>query len=276
MKYSRDFKEAVSLILGGQTDLGLERLENVQGHEVFKNLVKAEIAYYREDYKNAMYFDEHSLSQDGLWYDSFVTVHHLRAYVYAAKKLGSISRAKEFLDYYISQKRSEYDVVGVRPYNDIYSNAMKRLNNEKAPDEPKKVKILTKETAKGDVMFFSDSNHEEVMAQAATIALHSMWNKVETQKTIDIYEKYARYITLDTHHIWAARNYIKLQEYEKAEIALLRCVNLFSPNEEFQVLPMKFFVFDDVIDFMSKEFKEKILQKNKVKSAYNNIEIMKK
>ena len=257
------FKAAVSLILDGEVSAGLEQLETVDGQDIFKNMVKAEIAYYRDDLKNAMYYDEHALSSDSLWYDPLVTVQHLRAYVHAAKKLGSISRAKEFLDYYISVKRDEFDIVGVRPFNDLYHNSMRRLDNEKAHDEPPKVKILTKETAKGDVIFFSDSNNPEIMAHAATIALNSMWNVVETEKVLDVYEKYAEYIPLDTHHLWAARNYVKMQNPEKAEAALMRFVNLWKPSECFQVLPMKVFIFKDLTEFLSPEFKDKILKTKK-------------
>ncbi|MBQ3656636.1 MAG: hypothetical protein II956_07320 [Bacteroidales bacterium] len=258
------FKAAVSLILDGDTSAGLEQLEAVEGQEIFKNMVKAEIAYYRDDLKNAMYYDEHALSSDSQWYDPLITVQHLRAYVYAAKKLGSISRAKEFLDYYISVKRSEYDIVGVRPFNDVYYNAMRRLDNQKAHDEPPKVKLLTKETAKGDVIFFSEGvSNDAMMAQAATMALNSMWNVVATDKVISIYEKYAQYITLDTHHLWAARNYIKMNNLEKAEEAVLRVVELWKPSECFQVLPMKFFIFKDLTEFLSAELKEKILKMKK-------------
>ena len=45
------FKAAVSLILDGEVSAGLEQLETVEGQDIFKNMVKAEIAYYKDDLK---------------------------------------------------------------------------------------------------------------------------------------------------------------------------------------------------------------------------------
>ena len=59
-----DFQTAINLIRGGEIDQGLELLEKATAPETIKNIAKAEIAYYRDDLKNAMYFDEHSLPAD--------------------------------------------------------------------------------------------------------------------------------------------------------------------------------------------------------------------
>ena len=261
------FKQAISAIRSGETDKGLDYLNEIQGLDVFKNVAKAEIAYYRNDLKNAMYFDEHSISSDGLWYEPGITVQHLRAYVHAAKTLGSISRAKEFLDYYISEKRREYDVVGIRPYNKLYNNAMKRLDNLETDDNPPEISIITKENADCEFKFFrsdDDNLSQKETAQGASVMLNFMWNKAETKSTLEFYESYADYITLDLHHIWAARNYIKLNMPEMAENAIMRYVKTWTPSEKFQVMPMKIFIYNDIIDFLTPELKEKIINTPKL------------
>ena len=164
-------RPAISLIRKGALKEGLEQLELIEGYDVIKNVTKAEVAYYKGSYKDAMYFDEHSLSSDGEWYDTFVTAHHLRAYVYAALQTGSVSRAKEFLDYYISVKRKEYDATGVRPFETVCRNAIRRLDGERAYDEPPKVKILTQETAKAQAVLPDNQT-----VHAVSVALNSMWN----------------------------------------------------------------------------------------------------
>lgn len=261
------FKLAISTLRGGEIEKGLEMLQDVEGLEIIKNVTKAEIAYYRNDLKNAMYLDEHSLSEDSQWYDPSVVIQHLRAYVWAAKQLGSISRAKEFLDYYISVKRDEYDIVGIRPFNKLYNNAMNRLDNLPTKDNPPEIKIIEKGKAECEFEFFVSSDvptSSEQNAPGASIMLNFMWNKAETVKTLEFYESYADYLTLDDHHIWATRNYIKLNDVAKAEAALMRYIKTWSPSEPFSVLPMKIFIYNDIISFLTPEIRERILRTPKI------------
>ena len=88
-------------------------------------------------------------------------------------------------------------------------------------------------------------------------------NSVETDYVLNIYEQYADFLTLDDHHIWAARNYIKLQKNENAEKAIMRCVKIWKPTENFTVLPMKFFLFKDIAAFLTPKMKLEILSTKK-------------
>lgn len=247
------FGNAVALIRHGYVDEGLQALDLIEGNEVMKNLVKAEIAYWRSDFKNAMFFDEHSLTSDHLWYDQFVVVHHLRAYVMAARKIGAISRAKCFLEYYIDQKRKQFDLVGARPYNKIFQNAMRRLDDQEAKDEPPSVKIIDGDEDSCQIQMYSMSGPITPGKEAAipiSLMLEVSWNHVPTRVILKLYEQYAEYITSETHHIMAARNYILLQEHDNALTCLRRLVANWRPVENFQVMPMRPFVYPDIMEYI--------------------------
>lgn len=249
-------KDAVRQLRSGDIEGGAETLQRVEGQDILRNVAMAEVEHYRHNYKNAMYMDEHSLTSDSKWHNPFVVPHHLRAYVIAAKATGSISRAKEFLDYYIARKRDEYDNNAIRPFKSIYQNAMRRLDNQEAKDEPAPVKIISKEEAECEFRLYVKNGSSEPspeVAPGAEVMLNFMWNHASTDSVLDFYEQYAEFITMSDHHLWAARNYIKLNDKEMAEKCIMRFVNTWTPNEKFQVLPMKIFVFNDILDFVSPE-----------------------
>ncbi len=258
-----NFNTAIALLRSGKTEEGLQMLETSEGSQEKKNIAKAEISYYKSELKNAMFWDEHSLAADSQWYDPLIVVQHLRAYVLAAKELECISRAKEFLDYYINEKRKEYDVVGLRPFINIYENAMLRLDGKKGTDEPLKIKIITEKFSSNSAEISIGNSSTKEKANTISHALTTMWNTVETDYVLNIYEQYADFLTLDDHHIWAARNYIKLQKNENAEKAIMRCVKIWKPTENFTVLPMKFFLFKDIAAFLTPKMKLEILSTKK-------------
>jgi len=247
------FDQAVSLIRNGQVDEGLELLESIEGEDVMKNLVKAEVAYWRADWKNAMYYDEHSLSSDHMWYNQFVVVYHLRAYVRAAKKIGAISRAKCFLEYYIDLKRKELGNVGVRPYTKIFQNAMRRLDDQEAKDEPTPAKYIEGDEGSCQIQMFSMGGPivpGKESALPVALMLEVSWNHVPTKAILATYEQYADFITIDSHHLMAARNYMLINEPDKAKICIMRVLRNWTPPEKFQVMPMKYFAYADVMDFI--------------------------
>ena len=259
-----DCIDAVQQIRLGHTDEGLAMLETSGVSETIKNLTKAEVAYWREDYKNAMYFDEHSLTHDYNWSDPFAVTHHLRAYVNAAKNIGSISRAKEFLDYYIAQQHKRYAPGYITPYNDIYKNAMRRLDDEQAKDEPVEIAIYNEGNAPSKFIFYGeDDTTSPQVAEGISKILTIMWNKVPTMPILDLYEKYAHNLTLDDNHIMAARTYIKIGDTEHFEKAILRLVSIWKPSDKFQVMPMKLFVFHDIISNLTTNFKQLLLAMEK-------------
>ncbi len=259
-----DCIEAVRKIRHGHTEEGLAMLETSDIGDTMKNLTKAEVAYWREDYKNAMYYDEHSLADDYFWTDPLAVTHHLRAYVAAAKATGSISRAKEFLDYYIAQQRKRYTPGYLKPFNDIYKNAMQRLDDEPTNDEPAEIVIYNESNAPSKFIFYgeNDSNSPKV-AEGISKILIMMWNKVPTMPILDLYEKYADNIELDDNHIAAARTYMKIGASEHFEKAIVRLVSKWTPTDKFEVMPMKLFVFHDIISNMSTSFKQCLLAMEK-------------
>lgn len=255
---------AVSQIRLGHTDEGLALLETSDISNTIKNLAKAEVAYWREDYKNAMYFDEHSLTDDYNWTDPFAVPHHLRAYVDAAINTGSISRAKEFLDYYIAQQHKRYTAGYIGPFNDIYKNAMRRLDGKPGMDEPIEIAIYNEGNAPSKFIFYGeDDTNSPQVAEGISKILSIMWNKVPTMPILDLYEKYAHNIALDDNHIMAARTYIKIGDTEHFEKAVLRYVSLWQPSDKFEVMPMKIFVFHDIVSNLSKSFKQCLLAMGK-------------
>lgn len=248
-----EFQIAIDLIRNGDTDNGLQALESIDGQDIMKNLAKAEIAYWRRDWKNAMYLDEHSVSSDSLWMDPFVLPHHLRAYVMAAKEIGAISRAKCFLEYLVDLKKKEYGTSGYKPYNKMFKYANCRLDDQKADDEPDAVRFIEGDESKCQIQMYSMSGPIEPGRESElpiALLLEMTWNKVPTKVVLDLYEKYADYITIDNHHIMAARTYLKIKDYANVEIALLRYLKNWNPKECFQVMPMKLFVYKDLMDYI--------------------------
>ncbi|MCR5454747.1 MAG: hypothetical protein K6F33_07160 [Bacteroidales bacterium] len=252
--------DAVRKIQLGHIDEGLALLETSSVSSTIKNLTKAEVAYWREDYKDAMYYDEHSLTDDYDWSDPFAVTHHLRAYVMTAKALGSISRAKEFLDYYIAQQRSRYAPGYIKPFNSIYKNAMRRLDNEPAKDEPVEIAIYNESNAPSKFIFYGEEDAASPqVAEGISKILTMMWNKVPTMLILDLYEKYAHNITLDDNHIMAARTYLKIGDMDHCEKAIVRMVSKWKPQDKFEVMPMKLFVFHDLMSNMTTSFKQCLL-----------------
>lgn len=259
-----DCIEAVKQIRLGHTDEGLAMLETSDIGSTIKNLTKAEVAYWREDYKNAMYYDEHSLADDYFWTDPFAVPHHLRAYVYAAQNIGSISRAKEFLDYYIAQQHKRYTAGYIAPFNDIYKNAMRRLDGQPGKDEPVEIAIYNEGNAPSKFIFYGeDDTSSPQVAEGISKILSIMWNKVPTMPILDLYEKYAHNITLDDNHIMAARTYLKIGDYEHFEKAILRYISIWRPTDKFEVMPMKLFVFHDIASNLTSAFKNILLAMEK-------------
>lgn len=259
-----DSLDAITKIQLGRIDEGLAQLETSPVSSTIKNLAKAEVAYWREDYKNAMYYDEHALADDYFWTDPFAVTHHLRAYVMTAKALGSISRAKEFLDYYIAQQRSRYAPGFIRPFNTIYKNAMRRLDNEPAKDEPPEIAIFNEGNAPSKFIFYGEDDVDSPqVAEGISKILVMMWNKVPTMLLLDLYEKYAHNISLDDNHIMAARTYIKIGDFERFEKAIVRLVSKWKPHDKFEVMPMKLFVFHDIMSNMTPDLKQRLLAMEK-------------
>ena len=259
-----DCIEAVRRIRQGHIDEGLALLETSEISKTIINLTKAEVAYWREDYKNAMYYDEHSLTDDYNWGDPLAVTHHLRAYVNAAMTIGSISRAKEFLDYYIAQQHKRFTTGFMAPFNDIYKNAMRRLDGKHAKDEPVEIEIYNEGNAPSKFIFYGeDDTSSPQVAQGISRILSIMWNKVPTMPILDLYEKYAHNITLDDNHIMAARTYIKIGDTEHFEQAILRLVSNWTPSDKFEVMPMKLFVFNDIIANLTPAFKNLLLSMEK-------------
>ena len=261
---TKDCIEAVRKIQLGHTEEGLAMLETSNISNTIKNLTKAEVAYWREDYKNAMYYDEHSLADDYDWSDPFAVTHHLRAYVTAAKELGSISRAKEFLDYYIAQQRKRYAPGYIKPFNHIYNNAMHRLDNEPAKDEPVEIAIYNESNAPSKFIFYGDDDTSSPqVAEGISKILTMMWNKVPTMPILDLYEKYADLISLDDNHIMAARTYMRIGDPAHFEKAIVRITSKWKPSDQFEVMPMKLFVYQDIISNLNSGFKQCLLAMEK-------------
>jgi len=260
-----DSIEAVCKIRLGHTDEGLALLESSSVNNTIKNLTKAEVAYWREDYKNAMYYDEHALADDYDWSDPLAVTHHLRAYVMTAKALGSISRAKEFLDYYIAQQRGRYTPGFIKPFNTIYKNAMHRLDDQPTKDSPVDIEIYNESNAPSKFIFYTDSDDTSSpqVAEGISKILSMMWNKVPTIPILDLYEKYAHNITLDDNHIMAARTYLKIGANNLYEKAIVRLVANWKPQDKFEVMPMKLFVFHDLMSNMTTSFKQCLLAMEK-------------
>lgn len=259
-----DHIDAVRKIQLGHIDEGLALLETSSVSKTIKNLTKAEVAYWREDYKNAMYYDEHALADDYEWSDPFAVTHHLRAYVMTAKALGSISRAKEFLDYYIAQQRDRYTPGFIKPFNNIYKNAMRRLDNLPAKDEPVEIAIYNESNAPSKFIFYGeDDATSPQVAEGISKILSMMWNKVPTMPILDLYEKYAHNIALDDNHIMAARTYLKIGDNEHYEKAIVRLTANWKPQDKFEVMPMKLFVFHDLVSNMTTSFKQCLLAMEK-------------
>ena len=259
-----DCIEAVKRIRLGHTDEGLAMLETSEVGNTIKNLTKAEVAYWREDYKNAMYYDEHSLADEYFWTDPLAVPHHLRAYVYAAQNIGSISRAKEFLDYYIAQQHKRYTAGYIAPFNDIYKNAMRRLDGLPGKDEPVDIAIYNEGNAPSKFIFYGeDDTTSPQVAEGISKILSIMWNKVPTMPILDLYEKYAHNITLDDNHIMAARTYLKIGDYEHFEKAIFRYISIWRPTDKFEVMPMKLFVFHDIASNLTTSFKNILLAMEK-------------
>lgn len=270
--------EAVHQMHIGHIDIGLNILDHSEGADTLKNLAKAEVAYWREEYRDALYYDEHSLANNYEWKDPFALPNHLRAYVIAAKSLGCISRAKEFLDYFIAKQRKEYSPKDIQPFINLYDNAMLRLDNKIANDEPCDINIYNESNAPSKFIFYDNGDENSLPKEAASVSriLLMMWNKVPTMPILELYEKYAENIQLDDNHIMAARTYIKIGANKLFEKAITRIVSNWVPHDDFEVMPMKLFIYHDIISNMTKDFKQQLLSMIKIKAMtkkvnYDNI-----
>lgn len=248
--FDTPFDDAVRMLRDGHIDAGLAAMENVEGEDVFKLLALAEIAYWRRDWKNAMYFDEHSLTSDHLWTSPSVLPNHMRAYVFAALESSSVSRAKCFLEYCNDSRRSQKIS---KPILRIFKNANYRLDGKPANDEPPAARIIEGDESKCQIQMFSSSGPMEPGIESElpiSLLLDFTWNKVPTKVVLDLYEKYAKFITNENHHLMAARTYIALGDCQNVDACIERCFSVWKPSERFQVMPMKFFVYSDIMEYI--------------------------
>jgi hypothetical protein len=137
---------------------------------------------------------------------------------------------------------------------------MRRLDDEPAKDEPIEIAIYNEGNAPSKFIFYGeDDTTSPQVAEGISKILSIMWNKVPTMPILDLYEKYAHNIALDDNHIMAARTYIKIGDTEHFEKAILRLVANWKPSDKFQVMPMKLFVFRDIISNLTTKFKHLLL-----------------
>ncbi len=244
------FDSAVQMLRDGNIDDGLSAMENIEGEDIFKRLAMAEVAYWRRDWKNAMYLDEHSLTSDHLWLDPYVLPSHMRAYVMAALQTGSVSRAKCFLEYCVGAKRDNKESKALLR---IFKNADLRLDGKPAKDEPSPVKLIEGDEDSCQIQMFSTAGPIQPGAASelpVSLLLDFTWNKVPYKVVLSLYEEFADYISNENHHIMAARTYMALGDLAKADECISRAFALWHPIERFQVMPMKFFVYTDVMEYI--------------------------
>ncbi len=244
------FDSAVQMLRAGNIDEGLSAIENIEGEDIFKRLAMAEVAYWRRDWKNAMYLDEHSLTSDHLWLDPYVLPNHMRAYVMAALQSGAVSRAKCFLEYCVGAKRNDKEQKALLR---IFKNADLRLDGKPAKDEPSPVKLIDGDEESCQIQMFSTAGPIEPGAGSelpVSLLLDFTWNKVPYKVVLNLYEKFADYISNENHHIMAARTYMAVGDMAKADECISRAFALWRPTERFQVMPMKFFVYADIMEYI--------------------------
>ena len=265
VKIPKKLKDILSILRNGQIEEGLEQLEKVKGFEAQKAIVKAEISYFRGNYKEALDFDEQALPFDEQWYAGNVLTEHLFAYSYASIATGNFLKAEKFLKQFLSEKEnSGLPEHQVNFYRHQVTQHLKKINGEKnLIIDPNPVHLIENGANKEEFVAQLKQYRSKLQydsAEGAEYLLHFMFEKCAANTVLEYYEIYKDQINLEDHHISAARLYVKINKEEKAREAILRySCKAWYPVEHIQITPMKLLMFEDLHSIFTQDLKNQIV-----------------
>ncbi len=257
--------ECFNLFRLGKIDLGIQNLSEIEGNEHFKNLVLAELSYFKHDFTNAMSYDEIALPFDNEWYSSNILTEHFHAYSNTAIYLKEIDRAKHFYKSFLQIKEK----IGLPSHRinfykfQVEQHLLKLEGQENLNIDGKKLSIIQ---GNFDESFLKKRIHEFCPngdydnTEGANYILHFMFEKCDTLKTLEYYKKYAQKLYTEVHHITASRLYYKMNDLRCSQEAIMDYVKVWKPIEWLQIMPMKIWQFKELRTVLTPEVCFEMLQ----------------
>lgn len=249
----------------GKIDKGIQNMSRIQGHEHFKSLVLAELSYFKHDFKSAIHFDEMALPFDYEWNASNILTEHFHAYTNASIYLQKIDDAKEFYHFFLQIKEK----AGLLPHRtkfyqfQIEQHLLKLEKRENLSIDEKQLSIIQGDFDENFLNnriheFCPEGDYDNVVG--ANYILYFMFEKCDTSKTLEYYERYANQLDAETHHITASRLYCKINDFINAKKAIMNYVRVWKPIEWLQVVPMKVWQFKELQTILNPDLCFEILQ----------------
>jgi len=254
----------------GEIDSSLIKLESIQGHEIRKYLIKAQINYLKEEHDKAMEFTELALPHNHHWYAGNILTEHFFAYSNTAIKTNQIARAKDFYEKFLKNKlESSLPEHKSNFYTHQITQHIKKLDGQKnliidfnkpyqIINEGKSIAEISKEYQKSRKTL----NLESIDAKG--YIMYFLTNYGNTKECLEYYESNWKSLLLDNTHFKIAQIYTSLNLKDKAIEVILRATTKFwRPVDHLQIVPIKIWTYEDLLPFLDKEMKLTILYANK-------------
>lgn len=248
------------------------KLDKVEGFDVQKSLVKAQINYFKEDYKKAMRYDEKALPNNDQWYAGNILSEHFFAYSNSAIQSNQVERASKFYKAYLANKvKQNLPEHKINFYKHQVSQHLQKLEGEKnlIINCHKAYEIKEKgEPIEKFYQQYQNVRDSSALKSRAAIEymLHFLIEYGNTNECLNYYETNWESIIMEDNHLKVAQIYKAKKQIEKAKEVILRFAEKFwYPIEHLQIVPMKLWCFEDLLPLIDKELKLEILAVNKAK-----------
>lgn len=248
------------------------KLDKMDGFEVQKNLVKAQINYFKEDYEKAMSFDEKALPNNDQWYAGNILTEHFFAYSNSAIQSNQVARAAKFYkEYLVNKSNQNLPEHKINFYKHQISQHLQKIEGEKNLiinfHKPYEIKEDGEPIEKFYQQYQRVRQSSNLKSKDAIgYILHFLIDDGNTEECLDYYEANWESVIMEDRHLKIAQIYKAKKQIGKVKEVIFRFAEKFwSPIEHLQIVPMKLWCYEDLLPLIDKELKLEILKANKEK-----------
>lgn len=271
VKLNNELIKVLSEFRKGKIEESEIELDKVEGFDVQKNLIKAQLNYFKEDHENAMRHDEKALPNNDQWYAGNILCEHFFAYSNSAIQTNQIKRATKFYNNYLANKKAQnLPEHKINFYNHQITQHLKKIKGEKGLMIDYKPYEIN-ENGKPIENFYEQYKHVHGKSDfeskdAVGYILYFLIQYGNTEECLNYYENNWESAIIEDNHLKIAQVYRAKGQIDKTKEVILRFASKFwLPIEHLQIVPMKLFQYEDLMEIMDKEIKSEILKTDKEK-----------
>ncbi|KIA88072.1 hypothetical protein [Kaistella jeonii] len=268
VKIPKKLKTIFQEIRDGNIELGNENLKNYKDFEPQKNIVFAQMNYFESNYEQAMLNDENSLLFNEQWYPGNILTEHFFAYTNTAIKINQIERAEKFYNFFLETKEMEtLPAHQINQYRYLVEQHILKLNGEKNLKlYPEKLSLITEGKKISEIELIQQKHRKDLNnknIEKIEYLLNFMITDCNSKLVFEYYEKYCEEIKSENIHFDIARLYCLANDENLARKATLKFVENWFPIDFLQIVPMKFFEYEEMNLILTDQFKVQILNSRK-------------